>query len=162
MSGSAVVENVGVAVGIMFVCCWKLKLHRPAEKCPIFPSRVPLVFQVVPGTGKSDLHAGNVITSGIGRLRNSFWPRFLFAFHYVVIAKQTGLGSLATPTGLRGLNIAFCFKICVLFWIRFKVSAIIFTCSLYATVHIDSFCRYKSKSRIVSSFNHSKSICNTY
>ena len=35
---SAVVENVGVAVGIMSVCCWKLKLglHRPAENLRFF------------------------------------------------------------------------------------------------------------------------------
>ncbi len=31
MTRSAVDENVGVAVGIMSVCCRKLKLHRPAE-----------------------------------------------------------------------------------------------------------------------------------
>ncbi len=33
---SAVVENVEVAVGIMSVCCWKLKFHRPAENVRLF------------------------------------------------------------------------------------------------------------------------------
>ncbi len=63
---SAMVENVGVTIGIMSVYCWKLKLHRPTEKSSIFPRRVPLVFQVAPGNGKSYVHAENVKTSGIG------------------------------------------------------------------------------------------------
>jgi len=33
---SAMVENVGVAFAIMSVCCWKLKLHRPAENLRFF------------------------------------------------------------------------------------------------------------------------------
>jgi len=33
---SAVVENVWVAVGIMSVCCCKLKLHLPAENLRFF------------------------------------------------------------------------------------------------------------------------------
>ena len=41
MIRSAVVENVGVAVGIMSVCCWKLKLHRPAENLRFFHGGCP-------------------------------------------------------------------------------------------------------------------------
>ncbi len=69
MIRSAVVENVGVAVGIMYVCCWKLKLHRQ-QKISDFSMDGALIFQVAPGTGKSYLHAENVVTSGIGPLRN--------------------------------------------------------------------------------------------
>ena len=36
MARSAVVENVGVAVGIVSICRWKLKLQRPAEKLRFF------------------------------------------------------------------------------------------------------------------------------
>ncbi len=38
---SAMVENVRVAVGIMSVCCWKLKLHRPTENLRFFHGRCP-------------------------------------------------------------------------------------------------------------------------
>ncbi len=38
---SAVVENVRVPVGIMFVCCSKLKSHRPAENLRFFHGGCP-------------------------------------------------------------------------------------------------------------------------
>ena len=68
------VENVGVAVGIMSVCCWKLKLglYIDQQKISDFSVewKVPLVFLFAPDTGKSYLHAENVRTFGIGPLRN--------------------------------------------------------------------------------------------
>jgi hypothetical protein len=41
-----------------------------SRKSSIFPARVPLVFQLDPGTGKSFVHAENAKTSGIGPARN--------------------------------------------------------------------------------------------
>ena len=41
MTRSAAVENVGVVVGIMYVCCWKLKLHLPAENLRFFQGGCP-------------------------------------------------------------------------------------------------------------------------
>jgi hypothetical protein len=72
MARSAVIENVVVGVGILSVCRWKLKLHRPAEKLRFFSRRVPLVFQVAPGTGKNYVQAENAKTSGIGPSRKRF------------------------------------------------------------------------------------------
>jgi hypothetical protein len=40
-----------------------------SRKSPIFPWRVPLVFQIVPGIGKTYIHAVNAKTSVIGPLR---------------------------------------------------------------------------------------------
>ena len=60
-SKSGVVENVGVAVVIMSVCRWKLKLHLPAEHLYLFPWRVLLVVQVQ-GARKSHIHAENAVT----------------------------------------------------------------------------------------------------
>jgi hypothetical protein len=59
---SAVVENVGVAVGIMSVCCCKLKLHRPTENLRFFQGGCPRFsssFQVLERamfTGKTLKH----------------------------------------------------------------------------------------------------------
>ncbi len=41
MTRSAVIENVVVGVGILSVCRWKLKLHRPAEKLRFFHGGCP-------------------------------------------------------------------------------------------------------------------------
>ncbi len=41
MIRSAMIENVEVAVGIMSVCCWKLKLHRPTENLRFFYGGCP-------------------------------------------------------------------------------------------------------------------------
>ena len=41
MARSAVTGNVVVAVGIMSVCRWKLKLHLPAEKLRFFHGECP-------------------------------------------------------------------------------------------------------------------------
>ena len=46
------------------------------RKSSISPARVPLVFQLAPGTGKRYVHAENAQTSGIGPARNRFWPHF--------------------------------------------------------------------------------------
>ena len=42
------------------------------RKSSISPARVPLVFQLAPGTGKRYVHAENAQTSGIGPARNRF------------------------------------------------------------------------------------------
>ena len=39
--GSVPVENMGVSVGIIYVCRWKLKLHRPSENLRFFHERCP-------------------------------------------------------------------------------------------------------------------------
>ena len=41
MARSAVTGNVVVGVGILSVCRWKLKLHRPAEKLRFFHGECP-------------------------------------------------------------------------------------------------------------------------
>jgi hypothetical protein len=41
MTRSAAVENVGVVVRIMYVCCWKLTLHQPAENLRFFQGGCP-------------------------------------------------------------------------------------------------------------------------
>ena len=41
MTRSAAVENVGVVVRIMYVCCWKLTLHQPAENLRFFHGGCP-------------------------------------------------------------------------------------------------------------------------
>ncbi len=53
-SKSGVVENVGVAVGIMSVCCWKPKLHRPAKNrrffhggCPLFSTSLQVLERAI-------------------------------------------------------------------------------------------------------------------
>jgi len=69
------VENVGVAVELCLYVAANAS-HIYQQKYSIFPGRVPLVFQLAPGTGKSYFHAGNVRTSGIGPA----WNRFLTAF----------------------------------------------------------------------------------
>ncbi len=57
MVRSDVVENVGVAVCMLL----ETEVTSTSRKCQIFPSRVPLVFQVAPVTGKSYIHAENVV-----------------------------------------------------------------------------------------------------
>jgi len=87
MIRSAVVENVGIRWN--YVCMLlETEVTATNRKPPIFPWRVPFVFQVAPDTGKSCRHAENVRTSRIG----------------CVLAKKTGLGpgSLKTPSGSEG------------------------------------------------------------
>ena len=43
--GSAMVENVGVAVEMMSVCRWKLKLHRPTENLLFFNGGCPRFYR---------------------------------------------------------------------------------------------------------------------
>jgi len=69
MVRSAMVENMGVAVGIMSVCCWKLS-YIDQQKIFDFSTEGASVFQVAPGNGKGYVLAENVKTSGIGPSRN--------------------------------------------------------------------------------------------
>ena len=56
-----------------YVCMLlETEVTSTSRKSPIFPWRVPLVFQVAPGTGKSYVQAENAETSGIGPSRNRF------------------------------------------------------------------------------------------
>ncbi len=68
---SAVVENVGVAVGIMSMLV-ETEVISTSGKSSIFPWRVPLDFQVAPGNGKNYVHAENVKPFGIGPSRKRF------------------------------------------------------------------------------------------
>ena len=63
--------NVGVVVIYNYVCMLlQTEVTSTSRKSSIFPARVPLVFQLDPGTGKSFVHAENAKTSGIGPARN--------------------------------------------------------------------------------------------
>ncbi len=95
-------ENVGVAVGVMSVCCWKLKFHRPTENLRFFPRRVPLVFQVAPGNGKSYVHAENARTSGIGPSMKFFDRILKFARVAKIFEKNFGGANLRPPPLLAG------------------------------------------------------------
>ena len=65
------VANVGVVVIYNYVCMLlQTEVTSTSRKSSIFPARVPLVFQLAPGTGKSYVHAENAKTSGIGPARN--------------------------------------------------------------------------------------------
>jgi hypothetical protein len=65
------VANVGVVVIYNYVCMLlQTEVTSTSRKSSIFPARVPLVFQLDPGTGKSFVHAENAKTSGIGPVRN--------------------------------------------------------------------------------------------
>ena len=92
----------------MSACCWKLMLHRPAEKSSIFPYRVPLVFHVDPGSEKSYLHAANTTASRIGPSRNRFWPYFEIHTGRKNIRKNIGVQICTAPPhpAVRGLSIA--------------------------------------------------------
>ena len=68
----ALFTNVGVAVGVICLCCWKLKIYRPAEIISDFSMEVVLVFQVSPGTEGRYIHALYAQRSGIGPLGNRF------------------------------------------------------------------------------------------
>ena len=60
-----------------YVCMLlQTQVTSTSRKSSIFPGRVPLVFQLAPGTGKSYVHGRNVKTSGIGPSWNRFSSHF--------------------------------------------------------------------------------------
>ncbi len=99
----AMVENMGVAVVIMSVCCWKLKLHRPTENlrffhggCPWF-SRSLQVMERATFTRKTSKHP-ELDPLGIG------FDRILkFARVAKIAENNIGGGANLHPPAVRGL-----------------------------------------------------------
>ncbi len=56
----------------LVVCLYVAANSSYIDQQKIIPGRVPLVFQLAPGTGKSYVHSRNVKTSGIGPSWNRF------------------------------------------------------------------------------------------
>ena len=98
------VENVGVAVGIMSVCCWKPKLHRPAENRRFFHggcSWFSTSFQVVERaifTRRTPEHPElDPVGTGFDRILK-------FTRVAKIFEKNMGV-KICTPPAVRGLSV---------------------------------------------------------